>query len=40
MIEEIFIAQRQAEHTLRDQRLHVMQNVSGMASIAKAGGEI
>ena len=39
MVDEVFIAQRQAEHALRDQGLHFMQNVGAMAAVAKAGGE-
>ena len=39
MVDEVLIAQRQAEHALRDQCLHLMQNVGAMAAIAKAGSK-
>jgi hypothetical protein len=36
MVDEILIAQRQAEHPLRDQGLHLMHHIGAMAPVAKA----
>ena len=38
MVDDVFMAPRQAEQALRDQGLHFMQHVGAMAPVAKAGG--
>ena len=39
VVDQIFIAKRQAEHALRDQRRQRMQDIQRIAEILEAGGE-